>query len=91
MISTKRLAEFCRRAATSLHAGLDVRQVFEREAMIAHGTQKRRMTDISERVGVGTTVTEALEAQRYFPALAVEMINVGEETGKPFRNPLDMD
>jgi type IV pilus assembly protein PilC len=82
MISTKRLAEFCRRAATSLHAGLDVRQVFEREALIARGAQQSHMTDIMQRIGQGATVTESMQAQHYFPTLAVEMINVGEKTGK---------
>lgn len=82
MISTKRLAEFCRRAATSFYAGLDVRQVFRRESGIGPAGQRRKMADVSRRLDAGETVGEALEAQRYFPPLAVEMIHVGEQTGK---------
>ncbi len=40
------------------------------------------MADVSRRIDAGQTVGEALEAQRYLPPLAVEMINVGEQTGK---------
>lgn len=82
MISTKRLAEFCRRGATSFRAGLDVRQMFQREAGIGPPGQRQRMADISRRVDAGETVGEALAAQKYFPPLAIEMINVGEQTGK---------
>lgn len=82
MISTKRLAEFCRRAATSFYAGLDVRQVFRRESGIGPAGQRRKMADVSRRLDAGETVGEALEAQCYFPPLAVEMIHVGEQTGK---------
>jgi type II secretory pathway component PulF len=82
MISTKRLAEFCRRAAMSLHAGLDVRQVFHREATIGPSTQRQRMADISRRVDAGEALGEAIAAQKYFPPLALELINVGEQTGK---------
>lgn len=82
MISTKRLAEFCRRAATSFHAGLDLRQVFQREAGIGPPGQRKRMADISRRVDAGQSVGEAMEPQRYFPPLAVEMIHVGEQTGR---------
>ena len=82
MISTKRLAEFCRRAAMSFHAGLDVRQVFGRESGIGPAAQRRHMADVSRRIDAGQTVGEALEAQHYLPPLTVEMINVGEQTGK---------
>lgn len=82
MISTSRLAQFCRRAATSFHAGLDVRGVFRREAGIGPAGQRQRMADISRRLDSGEAVGDAMEAQKYFPALAVEMIHVGEKTGK---------
>lgn len=82
MISTKRLAEFCRRAAMSLHAGLDVRQVFQREATIGPSRQRQRMADISRRVDDGEALGEAIAAQKYFPPLALELINVGEQTGR---------
>lgn len=83
MISTKQLAQFCRRVATSLHAGLDVRQVFDREATIGPASQRGKMADIVQRIDEGQTVGDSLAAQdRYFPPLVIEMMHVGEQTGK---------
>ncbi len=83
MIATKHLALFCRRVATSLHAGLDVRQVFDREAKIGPASQRDKMADVVRRIDDGETVGDSLAAQRgFFPSLAVEMMHVGEQTGK---------
>jgi type II secretory pathway component PulF len=83
VISTSNLAQFCRRAATSLHAGLDVRQVFQREATIGPHSQRQRMTGVMERIDAGQAVADAMTAEQgYFPGLATEMIRVGEQTGK---------
>ncbi|HTN75870.1 MAG TPA: type II secretion system F family protein [Pirellulaceae bacterium] len=83
MISTTQLARLCRRAATSLHAGLDARQVCEREATVGPASQRGRMTDIVQRIDDGETVGDALAAQHgYFPQLVVEMVHVGEQTGR---------
>lgn len=83
MISTRRLAELCRRAAVSLHAGLDVRGVMRREAGIGPASHRTRMEAIGEQVDDGVSLADAMAAQQgYFPSLAVEMVHVGEQTGK---------
>lgn len=83
MISTAHLAQLCRRLATSLHAGLDARQVWDREAKIGPVGQRGRMADIVQRIDDGQTIGDALEAQHgFFPPLTVEMVHVGEHTGK---------
>jgi type II secretory pathway component PulF len=83
MISNARLAEFCRRAATSLHAGLDARQVFERESGVGPAAQRRHMASIAREVNAGVSVADAMRAERgFFPKLALEMVDIGEQTGK---------
>jgi type II secretory pathway component PulF len=82
MISKRQLAEFCRRGATSFHAGLDIRQIFRREATIGSRRQRRHMEDIARRIDAGETVGDAMAAQGYFPPLTVELVHVGELTGK---------
>jgi type II secretory pathway component PulF len=83
MISTARLSEFCRRAATSLHAGLDARQVFQRESGVGPALQRRHMANISRAVNGGTSVAEAMRTERgFFPKLTLELVDIGEQTGQ---------
>jgi len=77
------LARLCRRLATTLRAGVDVRTVFARESQYATGLAARpRFFQISEAIRCGDSVAEAIEASGdYFPPLFREMTNVGEKTG----------
>lgn len=82
MISTTQLAQLCRRAGTCLRAGLDVRQVWEREAKIGPLGGRARMTNIVERLDEGESVSDSMQAQEgYFPPLVTEMVHAGEQTG----------
>ena len=82
-ISTGALSQLCRRLATSLEAGVDVRTVCAREAEHATGLAARpRFRAISEAVNRGDSLSEALEdSGDYFPGLFREMTLVGERTG----------
>ena len=77
------LAALCRRQATALGAGIDVRTVWAREVELARGQAARtRMTGISEAVAGGETLAAALaETGDYFPTLFRELVDVGEQTG----------
>lgn len=76
-------AALCRRLATSLNAGVDVRKVLGREADHGRGMALRRhMAAINEAVGEGQSLAEAVApAGDYFPPLFHEMVEVGEQTG----------
>lgn len=82
-ISTRRLADLCRRLSTSLDAGIDARTVWRNEAMRAEGpTARRHFRTISEAVESGADMREALaETGDYFPELLREIAHIGDQTG----------
>ncbi len=81
-IGLKPLEGLCRRASVSLEAGIDARTVWSREATGAAGPLHRHLTDISDAVNEGESLTDALaETGEFFPAVFREMCQVGEQTG----------
>ncbi len=79
-IGTKDLAGLCRRLAIALSAGVDVRNVWSREAGSAHGAARRHYREIREAVAHGSSIDDALQATgQYFPEFFREMARVGEE------------
>lgn len=82
-ISTRALAQLCRRLSTSLEAGLEVRSVWAREAQHAIGPRAReQFSAISGAVARGDSLREALrETEGYFPPLFSALVDVGEQTG----------
>ena len=76
-------AALCRRLATSLNAGIDVRKALTREAEHGRGIVLRRhMAAINEAVGNGENLAAAMAATGdFFPPLFHEMVEVGEQTG----------
>ena len=82
-ISILQLSRLCRRLATSLEAGIDVRTVFAREAERATGhTARSRMRAVSEAVNAGESLASGLaETGNYFPQMFRELAVVGEQTG----------
>ena len=81
-IPLKSLAGLCRRLATSLGAGVDVRKVWAREAERATGSARPRFQAIAEAARKGTPISEAIDAcGNYFPELFRGMVQVGEQAG----------
>ena len=81
--SIKNLAPLCRRLATQLAAGVDVRRAWKREAEIAQGRSRRPIKKISEAVDQGDSMAEAIGATgEFFPALFRELVDVGEQGGQ---------
>ena len=82
-ISTRSLIQLCQRVGTSLRAGVDVRRVWEMEASRGSATQRQYVEQIKQRVAGGENVAEAMRGcGSYFPPLVVQMVEVGESTGK---------
>jgi type IV pilus assembly protein PilC len=81
-IGLKPLAALCRRMAMSLGAGVDVRNVFLREANGARGIGRGRFRAIRDDVATGSTISDALATTgNYFPQFFREVVQVGEESG----------
>jgi type II secretory pathway component PulF len=82
-IGTRQLAAMCNRVGTSLQAGVDVRRVWDQEAMRGNAQYRRHATEVSRLVSKGLDMAEALRScNGYFPRLTCEMVAVGEETGQ---------
>ena len=82
-IPLRNCAALCRRLATALIAGIDVRKVLAREAQQGRGRAARqRFAAISAAVDRGESLAAAVAATGdYFPPLFQEMVEVGEQTG----------
>ncbi len=82
-ITNKQLAGLCRRLATSLEAGIDVRTVWAREAQRASGRAARaRLEVVSREIAAGESLAHAMaETGNFFPLLFRELAEVGEQTG----------
>lgn len=77
------LAQWCRRMATALDAGINVRKVLAREADSAYGRLGRELRKIHEAIGDGDTLEEALnDTGEFFPLLVRRLVAVGERTGQ---------
>lgn len=83
-IRLRELAQLCRRLSTGLEAGVDVRRVWAREkGSYVSPSLRRHLDEMVESINRGETVSDALaETGSYFPRLFLELVDVGEQTGK---------
>lgn len=83
-IGQRELAQLCRRVATGLEAGVDIRRVWGREAAgYISPALRKHLNQIVDAINRGETVHDALaETGDYFPRMLHELIDVGEQTGK---------
>lgn len=82
-IPNRQLIQLCQRVGTALRAGVDARKVWEMEA--SRGTPAYRLfaQRIKQKVADGEAVATAMrQCDGYFPPLMVQMVEVGEATGK---------
>lgn len=76
------VANFSRILATLLQGGLPLVPAMETAgASMSSRQMLNGITTAAERVREGQTLANSLEAQKLFPDLAVEMLEVGESTG----------
>ena len=81
-VKTKPLAEFLRRMAMSLEAGIDVRTALASEVRRSPPALRTRVEAIRLNVEDGWSMADAMNATGdYFPALVRELVVVGEQTG----------
>ncbi|MEX2139296.1 MAG: type II secretion system F family protein [Pirellulales bacterium] len=81
-VKTKQLAGLCRRMATSLGAGVDLRRTLNREAETTRGGLQRRLAEVRDVVARGIPLADAFAATGdYFPPLFRQLVEVGEQTG----------
>jgi len=82
-VRLKHLVPFLRQAGTMLRAGIDIRQTFDTLAKSTPSrTLRRAVRRMSERVGAGDSLEEALkDAGDVFPNMMVKVLVVGETTG----------
>lgn len=82
-ISTRSLIQLCHRVGAAVRSGVDARRVWEMEERHAQGQLKAALAGIREQVASGGTVAEGMQAASgYFPPMFVQMVAVGEQTGK---------
>lgn len=82
LFSDYAISSFCRTFATTLSSGIPVVQSMQ----MARGTLNNRLLENRlvasiRKVEEGMTISSSLEQARFFPALALRMIGVGETTG----------
>jgi type II secretory pathway component PulF len=82
-ISTRSLIQLCHRVGTAVRSGVDARRVWEMEERHASGPLRAALGAIRQQVASGGTVAEGMHASNgYFPPMFVQMVAVGEQTGK---------
>jgi type II secretory pathway component PulF len=83
MISTRSLINLSHRVGTALRSGVDARRVWEMETRHSSGPLRERLETIREKVATGEPVADAMrQTGGYFPPMFVQMVEVGEATGK---------
>jgi type II secretory pathway component PulF len=82
-IPSRSLINLCHRVGTAVRSGVDARKVWELEERHASGSLKNALESIRRHVAAGSTVAEGMRASNgYFPPMFVQMVAVGEQTGK---------
>jgi len=83
-ISKATLAQLCRRLATQVEAGIEIRTICRREAERASGWIHRQVfARISEEVNRGESLSDAFETvSSFFPRLFLQILRVGEQSGQ---------
>ena len=84
-VGLRELAGLCRRWATSLEAGVDLRKMLQRETSIRGGRAAlgRQLEWLQSQVARGVSLGDALEQTgSFFPLLFREMVQVGDQTGQ---------
>jgi type II secretion system protein F len=77
------VARFARTLGTLIRSGVPILKALDlAKDIIVNKVMAGSMTQIHERVKEGERLSKSLEDTKIFPSLAVQMITVGEETGR---------
>lgn len=83
-ISLVQLERLCRSLAIGVDAGLDDRAIWRRESERGPTAHRARLSGVVRRLDRGEPVAESIasEAGDYFPGLFIEMVRMGERSGR---------
>jgi type II secretory pathway component PulF len=82
-IGLQPLARMLYRVGTSIHAGVDLRGIWDKETMRGTPGYRQQATIVRDRIDAGDNLAEALGAcGGYFPPLVRDLTDVGEKTGR---------
>lgn len=84
-VGLRELSGLCRRWATSLEAGVDLRRMLKREVSIrgSRAALGKQLDWLQSQAARGVSLADALDQTGdFFPPLFHEMVHVGEETGQ---------
>src|SRR5688500_7736348 len=74
-ISTKELIGLCQRVGQSLHAGVEVRRVWQQEANRGSERHRGHVARVLQQINAGGTVADGMrECGGYFPPLTCQMV-----------------
>jgi type IV pilus assembly protein PilC len=82
LLSTRELIGLCRRVATLLRSGVDVRRVWDSETQHGSSRSRRAALTILEHVKQGETISAGMRASGAFPPVMLAMVEIGDHTGK---------
>ncbi len=82
-IGIQPLSQMLQRVGTSIHAGVALRSIWDKEAMRGTPTYRQQAAVVRDRVAAGDSLSEAMAAcGDYFPSLVRDLTDVGEKTGR---------
>ncbi|MFO0902743.1 MAG: type II secretion system F family protein [Pirellulales bacterium] len=82
-IGLRPLTQLLRRVGTSYRSGVDARRIWDLEAKSGPRAQRPAFAAVHEHISTGDSLAESLRSCRgVFPPLVVEMVELGEHTGK---------
>lgn len=77
------LVEWCRALRFSLSAGLDPVRIFKQQGKSGPRPLRKLAKELGQKLSKGSSLSDALEPHRNtFPPLFVELVAVGEQTGR---------
>lgn len=90
-MNIKTAAGFCRRMGTGFRAGLDLLRLCERESSQGSPRHRDAMSQVAHQLANGDPLARAmLDVGKYFPPMMIQMVHVGEETGRLERTLLEL-
>ena len=82
-IGLQPLARMLHRVGTSIHAGVDLRGIWDKETLRGTPGYRQQAATVRDRVAAGDSLAEAFCAcGDYFPSLVRDLTEVGEKTGR---------
>jgi len=82
-IGISALIQLLRRVGTALHAGVDLRTIWRKEAERGTPTVRRQAAIVSEQLAAGESLAKGMRTcGDFFPTLTLDLVDVGERTGR---------